>query len=124
MYDDLKRCNINVILIQLDEAHSSAWPMGLKEQPDPQTDFKCRMDRAKLFVEKYNCPFNVYVDGWDNMFENTFRAWPDKFYLVDFDSDNDEYIIECKSEYNGKGEKEAVIIYDYVNVLEDLIKLH
>lgn len=132
MYDDIRSNGLNVILIQIDEAHSSAWPMGLKDQPEPQKDFDSRMDRARLFMDTYKCPYEVYVDGWDNVFEKTFRAWPDKFHCVKHSIDNGandgandgaiEYIVVSKSEYHRTtDEKEAVIIQDYTDVLQKLM---
>lgn len=132
MHDDIVNNGLNVILVQIDEAHSSAWPMALPDQPEPQTSFLERMERARMFVEKYKCPIKVYVDGWDNVFENTFRAWPDKYHcvehysisnhIVEKSSDNIEYRIVAKSEYHRSGNKEAVIVTDYTNVLKDLIE--
>jgi len=126
MCDDIRSHGLNVILIQIDEAHSSAWPMGLKDEPEPQTSFGNRMDRAKLFIEKYDCPYDVYVDGWNNIFETTFRAWPDKFHCVKHTvseiSGENEFIVVSKSEYHRSGEKEAVIIDDYTEILDELIQ--
>lgn len=113
--DRLKEHNIRVILIQIDEAHSSAWPVGLKEQPEPQQTFQERIDRANQFVNEYNPPYHVYIDGWDNKFELLFRAWPDKYHCVDSDLK-----VIAKAEY---GEHiEAVVNKDYTVLLEELME--
>lgn len=138
MYDDIVRAGIKVVLVQVDEAHSSAWPMSLPDQPEPQSTFEERIDRANEFVRKYvnftsvpfsnsltfisfryNCPFEVYVDGWDNEFEQTFQAWPDKYHALDGDLK-----VIAKAEYhrgNGDG-KEAAVVEDYVDLLKRLIR--
>lgn len=114
----LNENNLGVILVQIDEAHSSAWPMAIDSsvgvpQPEPQQTFADRCSRANEFNDKYNPPYPVYVDDWDNTFANKFRAWPDKFYCVD-----KNMVVVAKSEYHRDGEKEAVIVDDYTCVLE------
>lgn len=120
MANEIREANINVILIQIDEAHSSAWPMALDDQPSPQSCFEERIARAKLFVDKYNPPFEVYIDGWANVFAETFRAWPDKYHCVD-----NSLKVVAKAEYGRgehvDGEKEAVVLEDYTNLLKRLI---
>lgn len=112
---------MNVILIQIDEAHSTDWPVYIDailgiEQPAPQASIEERMARAKQFVQKYNPPFDVYVDKWENSFAQTFRAWPDKFVCC-----NSDLEIISKSEYHSGNEKEATIIVDYVDLLLELM---
>ena len=58
MSEILKKNNINIILIQIDEAHSTAWPMAIDtllqvNNVEPQKTFQDRIDRAKYFIEKY-----------------------------------------------------------------------
>lgn len=117
----LKKNNLGVILIQIDEAHSSAWPIGLQNQPEPHKTFQDRINRAKLFIDNYNSPYPVYIDGWDNQFSDIFRAWPDKFHFID-----KNLTILAKSEYGiGEkydGNKEALIIEDYTDLLMKYIK--
>lgn len=105
--------------MQIDEAHSEAWPMALPTQPTPQQNFQERVERANAFVTKYKCPYPVYVDGWNNIFAETFRAWPDKFYFVK----NSDLKVISKSEYHKEGALEAVIIEDYTELLTRLFKV-
>ena len=121
MADTLYKNNLNVILVQIDEAHSDGWPVGIESilnvpQPSPHKSFQDRIDRANYFVNKYNPSYPVYIDGWDNIFANTFQAWPDKFYCVDKDLK-----VISKSEYHKDGDLEAKIIVDYTKLLESLI---
>lgn len=113
--------NIKLILIQINEAHSSEWPKYLVDQPDPQKDFNERLHRAKSFIDKYSIdkyPFiEVYVDGWDDKADNLLQLWPDKYYLLD----NDKIIIK-NSEYGLKGDNEAKIVEDYLDILKNLLK--
>lgn len=110
-----------MILIQINEAHSSAWPKHIDDQPDPQKNIVDRIDRAKKFVEKYEIekyPFiEVYVDGWDDKVDNLLQLWPDQYYLLD-----NKKIILKKSEYGLEGETEAKIVEDYFDVLITMTK--
>jgi len=117
MSDELAKKNINVILIQIDEAHTTAWPQAIDvilnvEQPEPHKTFEDRINRAKYFVEKYQPPYNVYIDGWDNKYAELFRAWPDKYYLIDRNK-----IILAKSKYT----KDGLIIEECIFLLQKLI---
>jgi superfamily I DNA and/or RNA helicase len=112
----LKEHNLKVILIQLDEAHSDAWPVALKDQPSPQKDFQTRVSRANYFVDKYSIPYTTYIDKWDNEFAELFRAWPDKYYCIDKNLQ-----VVAKSEYGREGENEARVILDYTVLLERLM---
>ena len=116
MKDKLEKHNLKVILIQVDEAHSDAWPVALENQPPPQQSLKDRVDRAQYFIENYNPPYPVYIDNWNNEFAELFRAWPDKFYCVDRNLK-----VIAKSEYGTVGDKEALVVKDYIEVLEDLM---
>jgi len=118
MSDELDNKNIQVILIQIDEAHTTAWPQAIDvilnvEQPEPQKTFNDRVNRAGYFVEKYHPPYNVYIDSWDNHFAELFRAWPDKYHLIDKNK-----TILAKSKYN----KEGIILEDCTVLLQKLIE--
>ena len=110
------KAGIKVILVQIDEAHSTAWPMALQNQPEPQQTLTDRIKRAKHFVETYNPPYDVYIDGWKNKFANKFRAWPDKYHCID-----DNLCVVAKAEYHSEYEMEAVVVEDYSVLLERLI---
>jgi hypothetical protein len=109
--------NIKFLLVQINEAHSSAWPVGLPDQPEPHKCFEDRISRAKEFIEKDKPkdPFIVRVDGWSNLFDDTFRTWPDKYYLIDLN-----YKVIAKSEYGMRGN--ALIDIDCFDLLNDLLK--
>lgn len=120
MAEEAKKNNIDILLIQIDEAHSSAWPMAIPEllgvdKVEPHKTFEGRVKRANYFVNEYNPPFPVYIDTWSNTFSDLFRAWPDKYHCI-----NKNFEVVAKSEYHSKGEKEAVIIEDCTLVLERL----
>ena len=112
---------MNVILIQIDEAHSNAWPLSINElldveQPKPQRTYDDRISRANEFVMKYEPPYPVFIDGWSNDFAELFRAWPDKYHCV-----NKDLIVVAKSEYHSGDDKEATVMEDCTVVLEELI---
>ncbi len=119
MCEEIKNNNLSVILVQIDEAHSSAWPMALENQPEPQKTFNERVERANYFINEYKPPYPVYIDGWNNEFGELFRAWPDQFHCIDRN-----FKVIAKSEYgmyNTENEKEAMIIEDYTDTLRKLI---
>lgn len=104
------------MLIQIDEAHSSAWPIGLDNTPEPQQSFEERCERANKFVRDYQPqdPFIVKVDGWSNEFSNTFKAWPDKYYMID-----PAFKILAKAEYGAKAD--ALIDVDCIVHIQNII---
>lgn len=112
--------NIIFLLVQIDEAHSTKWPIGLINTPEPQISFSDRIKQANDFVLNYDIgfAFKILIDGWDNLFAETFRAWPDKYYFID-----NTYKILGKSEYGrvDKGEVDALIKYDCCQVINDII---
>lgn len=118
----LKKNNINLILIQIDEAHSDAWPVAVDtlfnvEPTKPHQSIQDRISRAQYFVDKFRPPFDVYIDSWDNYFSKLFRAWPDKYYCLD-----QNFRVIAKSEYHVNKDKDATIIVDLIDFLEGLIK--
>lgn len=124
MANRLKENNIGVFLIYIDEAHSSAWPMYIDEilnveQPKPQNKIQDRIKRAKYFINEYKPPYKIYVDTWKNEFAETYKAWPDKYYIID-----ENLTIIAKSEYNNHNEgknDDAKIIEDCTVALGRLI---
>ena len=111
----MKEKKIGLILIQINEAHSTLWPNGLKHTPTPQKSFEERLERANKFVQEEKCPFTVLVDDWKDSFDRKFRAWPDKYYCVD----KNLKIIETSS-YGSK--KDALINKDCLELIRELIQ--
>ncbi len=106
--DKMKKNNIGLILIQIEEAHTQKWPLGFEDHPENHKSFEHRVKRANEFKNKFTQFENVYVDSWTNDFEESFQAWPDKFVLID----ENLKILE-KSEYSS----DAIIINDYSNII-------
>jgi hypothetical protein len=104
---------IGLILIQIEEAHTTKWPLGFVDHPPNHATFEDRIERANEFGNKFPQFKNVYVDSWTNDFEHEFQAWPDRFVLVD-----ENLVILEKSEYS----MEAVIIRDYANIIESMVE--
>lgn len=114
----MRKHRINFILIQIDEAHSSAWPLGLLNQVDPQKNIEERIERAQTFQKIDQPPFDVYVDTWENTFANTYKAWPDMYYCVD----NSTLEIIGRSEYNSIN-GDAVIDKDCTVLIKEMMSL-
>ena len=117
MADEMKKNGILFILIQIDEAHSSAWPIALPNQPEPQANFGERVERANAFVQADKPPFPVYVDPWNNEFAETYRAWPDQYCCAQLPSKK----IIAKSEYGTEGDENALIVMDCTVLIRKLI---
>jgi hypothetical protein len=105
---------VGVILVQIHEAHSSAWPTGLDQQPEPQTCLMDRLRRANQFIAEDQPPFPVLVDTWADEFEKTFQAWPDKYYLIDRDMR-----VLAKSTYGTRAD--ALIDVDCINLVREIL---
>lgn len=109
--------NIFMILVQIDEAHTDKWPIGL-EHPFGQKDMSDRLQRARSFVAENQIDdkaFKVVVDNWSNNFAETFRSWPDRYYCFDKD-----LIIEHMSEYGKYAD--AKVDVDCVDLIKELMK--
>ena len=114
----MKAKRIFFVLVYIDEAHSSKWPIGLDYHPPPQSNFDERMRNAKDFacsqvVDKG--AFLIVVDDWTNPFGETFRAWPDKYYLLD-----EACTVLAKSEYGRK--RDALIDVDCLDMIRDMVQ--
>jgi hypothetical protein len=103
---------IKLILVQICEAHTNKWPLGMSTHPEQHKNFEERIKRANEFNMLYPY-FEVYIDTFDNKFENIYRAWPDKYVVI-----NKERTIIGKSEYSF----DALVIYDYAKLINDLIE--
>jgi len=121
MLPRLDENNICVLLVYIDEAHSTGWPLGLDDHPQPHANIKDRLRRASEFVstlaESASVNHeNLYfaVDTWENNFANKYHAWPDKYYFVQLDSG----VILEKSMYGNKGKKDAKILEDCTDMFE------
>jgi hypothetical protein len=114
---ELEARGIRLILIQIHEAHSDAWPIGLPNQPKPNSCYQDRVDRAQEFIRNENPPYDLYIDGWDDQFEQQFRAWPDRYYYVDLAADGIRVI--QTSEYGKYAE--ALIDYDCMSLVQDIL---
>lgn len=104
------------ILVQIEEAHTPFWPTGTIQLGVPHSDLADRLGRAATFAaaELPSEHFKVLVDSWSNVFANRFRAWPDKYYLIE----TTHRIVKEKSTYGAHND--AVIDKDCVDVLYSL----
>lgn len=114
LYPKMKDSNYRLVLVQIQEAHTKLWPLGMSDHPDAQKDFKERVSRANAFRDKYSIPYRIVVDPWGDLFEKKFRAWPDKYYMIAPDSD---HTILAKSEYS----LDALVKNDYGEMLERIL---
>jgi hypothetical protein len=106
--------DVGVILIQIHEAHSSAWPTGLDQQPEPQSCISDRIQRANEFIAEDQPPFPVYIDTWEDKFEQTFQSWPDKYYMI-----NRDMQVLAKSTYGTRAD--ALIDVDCISLVRRIL---
>lgn len=104
------------ILIQIDEAHSDEWPVGLENQSTSHKNIQDRLNRANEFVINDKVPFPVYVDNWQNEFAELYQAWPDEYYHF-----NSDLKILTKSEYGTEEETDALIKLDCLDLVSKLL---
>lgn len=112
----MKDKHILFILVQIDEAHSTEWQIGLENHPSPHKNIQDRLERANNFVMSENVPFPVYVDNWQNEFAEIYQAWPDEYYHF-----NSDLIILAKSEYGADNNSDALIKLDCFDLIENLL---
>ena len=105
---------ISIILVQIDEAHSTKWPVGLENTPTPQASFNDRVNRGKAFFANVPKSIICTIDGWDNKFANGFRAWPDVYYLTD-----STHTVITKSTYGES--RDARIDIDCIDVIKTIM---
>ena len=115
--EKLKEKNIKLFLIQIEEAHTDKWPIGRDYQPTNHKDMTDRIQRAQLFNEEHQVPYPILIDGWDNVYAETFQAWPDKYYFI-----NQDKVVLQKSMYGTTGESDGKVILDCVDLLKQLIE--
>jgi len=117
----LAASGIHVILVHIDEAHSTDWKVAIEDilgvvEPEPHKSLEDRISRADDFIRDYAPPFPVFIDYFDNRFAETFRSWPDRFIIVDHAK-----TVVSQATYHSAGELEAVIVTDCTEVLETLL---
>lgn len=76
------------MLIQINEAHSDKWPIGMGDHPTVQKSLADRIQRARDFIDNNILDskqeqYMVYIDKWTDDYENTYHAWPDQYILIE-----------------------------------------
>jgi hypothetical protein len=74
---------VDFLAVYISEAHAQdVWPLGNKiciKQPKTMEE---RIQVAKRFIEEYNFQIPMLVDPMENEFDNTFAAWPERWWIV------------------------------------------
>ena len=111
---------IRVVLVQIQEAHTTRWPLGMTDHPEPQASLEERMERARSFRTRFALPscFRLLVDPWTDPFEQRFRAWPDCYVMVSAASGDGIRTVEAQSTYS----MDALVITDYAQILTALLE--
>jgi hypothetical protein len=95
----MRAARVGFVLVYIDEAHSTRWPVALPDTPAPQADMADRLARARAFGRAHVSgldAFELYADSWDPAasFGEAFRAWPDAYYCLSPDLE-----VVARSEY-------------------------
>jgi hypothetical protein len=122
----LENSNYRIILVQIQEAHSKFWPLGMDNHPDIQHTLEDRITRFNTFINEFNIDCNVnkssirvLIDPWGDIFENTYQAWPDQYYIISAMTNNDDGMkILKKSTYT----IDAKIEEDYSEYLDNILQ--
>lgn len=82
----------DIINIYILEAHfiekdekgniTNGWPIGYKNNYPQHKTLDDRIKMAQLTIDKYNIPFTTYIDSFDNQFNNVYKVWPDRAYVI------------------------------------------
>jgi len=77
-------CKVAIVFVYVDDAHTSEWPAGVKNQPEPHANQADRERHAQSFAAEHivSPVMSIMVDGWDNAMDNACGLWPDTAYQV------------------------------------------
>jgi hypothetical protein len=87
---------INIICLYVREAHVvyrdenkkivGGWPIGYTQyEYEQHKNLDERIAMAKIFTDEFLWHIPTYVDNFENNFDNTYGAWPDRVFLFDSD---------------------------------------
>jgi len=115
----MKSAGIVLILVQIEEAHTNEWPIGKDYQPNNHVSMQDRTEHATTFVSMYNPPFPVFVDNFDdNLYEETFHSWPDKYYYF-----NNMFNVLEHSTYHQDSSRDGMVKLDVVDMIKGIINV-
>jgi hypothetical protein len=112
----MRAASIGFVLIYIDEAHSTLWPVGLPDTPFPQRNQQDRLDRARAFAAAHSASqeaFQIVSDCEHDTFAETFRAWPDKYLCM-----NSDLNVIAMSSYGAYAD--ALVDQDCLDLLESM----
>jgi len=80
---ELNSTKLHFIAVYVSEAHAAdEWPLGNFACVNQHKTIEERVEAAKNFISKFNFKLPVYVDTMENSFDNTYYAWPDRYYII------------------------------------------
>ena len=89
------------------------WPIGHAYRIPQHKTLDERIEQAKQFVESFGVDIPMYVDTFDNQFNQAYAGWPDRAYLIR----------DGKLEYAGRvdigGQRKRVFSDDIEEVLKN-----
>jgi len=80
---ELNSSKMHFIAVYLSEAHAAdEWPLGDYVCINQHKTIEERVAAAKSLISKLGFKIPVYVDTIENSFDDTYYAWPDRYYIV------------------------------------------
>lgn len=72
------------MMVYISEAHATdVWPLGNTVCVNQHKSIEDRIKAAKEFiVEERKNKIPLFVDTMDNVFDENFHAWPERFYII------------------------------------------
>lgn len=117
MHDAIRRAGIAVYLVQIQEAHSTAWPAGL-DPVEPHRDLDARVARAAEAAKE--SPFPILVDTMEDVFEKTMHAWPDRYIVVDPETHGITHYTSYH--HTSDAQYDARPVVDFLTMLDSLLR--
>jgi len=70
-------------MVYIAEAHANdIWPLGKHVDLPTHSTFEDRVKASDILISKYGLKIPVMYDTMENMFDEKFAVWPERYYLV------------------------------------------
>ncbi len=84
-------------MIYINEAHAAdVWPIGLSAGTINYSHktIDDRLTCANKFINTFNFTMPTYLDSIENEFDKEFSVWPFRYYIIDYNQDNDQFVFK------------------------------
>jgi len=75
---------VDFLMVYIREAHAAdQWPLGDVVSIKQHATLQERLEAAQNFVEQFEFPARTVVDSMENLFNKSFLAWPERYYIYE-----------------------------------------